>query len=84
MGSGPPPTSGNPRSRRQGPRKRSWNWPSWRARNRPPPGRQRRCQQVPRRHQRAQRRYPPALMEEEAGILQFEVSSAYPRAPSIF
>jgi hypothetical protein len=27
--------------------------------------------------------YPPALKEEEVGILQFEVSSTSPRAPSI-
>jgi hypothetical protein len=28
-------------------------------------------------------RYPPALKEEEAGILQFEVSSISPRVPSV-
>jgi hypothetical protein len=39
--------------------------------------------EAPRRRQRARRRYPPALKEEEAGILQFEVSSISPHAPSI-
>jgi hypothetical protein len=83
MGSGPLPIGGNPRPCRHESRKRLWNWFPWRARKCPPSGHQWRRQQAPRRCQRARRRYPPALKEEEAGILQFEVSSISPRAPSI-
>jgi hypothetical protein len=82
-GSGPPPIGGNTRLRHHEPRERSWNWYPGQAWNRLSSGYRGRRQQEPRRCQWVQRRYPPALKEEEAGILQFEVRSASPRAPSI-
>jgi hypothetical protein len=83
MGSGPPPVGGNPRPRCHGPRKRLWNWFLWRVRKRLPLGHQWMRQQAAWRRERARRRYPSALKKEEAGILQFDVSSISPRAPSI-
>jgi hypothetical protein len=76
MGVRPPPIGGIPCPRRHEPRRRPWSWYPWRARKRPPSDHRWRCQQ-------ARRRYPPALKKEEAGILQFEVSSISPRVPTI-
>jgi hypothetical protein len=83
MGDGPPPTGGNLCPHHHEVKERPWNWSPRRAWNCPPPGRLKRCQRAPRRCQQARRRYPPTLKEEEAGILQFEVSSVSPHAPSI-
>jgi hypothetical protein len=62
MGDGPPPTGGNLCPHHHGLKERPWNWSSRRVWNCPPSGRLKRCQ-------RARRRYPPTLKEEEAGIL---------------
>jgi hypothetical protein len=83
MGDGPSPIGGNPCPHRHRPKERLWNSSLKKVWNRPPPGRRKKCQQAPQRHQRARRRYPLALEEAEAGILQFEVSSVSLRAPSI-
>jgi hypothetical protein len=83
MGRGPPPTGGNPCPRRHRARERPWNWSPRRAWSHPPPGCQWRCRQAPRRRQRALQRCLPALKEEEAGLLQFEVGGAFSSAPLI-
>jgi hypothetical protein len=74
-GSGPPLTGGNPRPHPHRPKGRPWSRPLRWARSRPPPSCRWRCRRAPRRRQRAQLRCPSALEEEEAGLLQFEVSS---------
>jgi hypothetical protein len=82
-GGRPPPRGGFPRPRYHGPRRRPWSWYPRRAQKYPSLGHRWRHQQASRRCQRARRRYPPALEEEEAGFLQLEVSSISPRTPLI-
>jgi hypothetical protein len=83
MGRGPPLIAGNPRPHPHGLRGWPWNQPSRWVRSCPSPGRWWRCQQAPRRCRWAQWRCPPAIEEEESGVLQLEVNSASSCTPSI-
>jgi hypothetical protein len=69
-----PPRGGIRHPHLHGPQRRPWSWCPQRVRRRLPSGYRWRCLRAPAE---------AALEEEEAGLLQLEVSSVFPHAPLI-